>query len=478
MFFNRKVAKNMPSKIEIFLYNKKCFRKEYFLKKRERKKIMIKRIMFSLFASVLLSIGVCARLSPAMDIMANRLEMKKCLTSGNVLFFDKSDFDALLGENVKDVTVCELPETYKGVLTLSGTNVQSGQVISRSQFDFLAFCPTGDFEGTASVVFESENLKARADICVVTDENSAPKSENMSMDTQKNIAVFKNVSAIDPEGDMFDIEIVDYPGHGSVEVTNDGQFVYRPLSNFIGEDEFSYRAVDVFGNASEVCFVSVNVSRPSADIYFDDMKNHWAHNSAIKMASTGLMTGERKDGKVCFNPESDMTRGDFLALSLIMTGHEKEISFVSKTVFADDSQIPDNIKSYVQYAYDKGIVSGYDNGDGTVNFESQGSVSRAEAAVIVSKVLSLSSETEGAISSYRDVEDIPVWATGAVLDLSSLGIINGNALGDFCAEKNLTRAEGAHLICNVASYLEEKNAEKEKNEKKEKNLFNLFGLLG
>ena len=296
----------------------------------------------------------------------------------------------------------------------------------------------------------------------------------MTVETQKNIAVFAGALAADPEGDSIVLEIVDYPDNGSVRVSADGQLVYRPLSEYTGSDSFSYKATDVYGNSSKETTVQVKVSRPAAEIYFDDMKNHWAHNSAVKMASTGLMTGERVDGKLCFMPENDMTRGDFLALSLIMTGHEKDIPVVTKTVFADDKMIPANIKSYAQYAYDKGIVSGYDNGDGTVNFESTGSVSRAEAAVITSRILGLSEESD-ALPSYKDASDIPVWAGNAVYTLSSLGIINGDVQGVFSADKKLSRAEGAQMICNVADYVEDKNQE---GKKKGKNLFNLFGLLG
>ena len=308
---------------------------------------------------------------------------------------------------------------------------------------------------------------------VPTGVNYSPEAAEMSVDTQKGIAVFKSFLAADPDGDELCFEIVKFPGHGSVEVIADGQFVYRPLSGYVGEDRFSYRAVDVYGNESETKTVEVLVSKPAIDMYFDDMKNHWAHNSALKMASTGLMTGERWNGKLLFRPEEDMTRGDFLALSLIMAGHEKNIPFSSKTIFSDDDAIPSNIKSYVQYAYDKGIISGYDNGDGTVNFESAGSVSRAEAALIVSRILGLDSDSDN-IPSYKDAASIPVWANDAVFTLSDAGIISGDAKGDFSADRRLTRAEGAEIICNVADYIDGTKAEK----KKERNLFNLFGLLG
>lgn len=310
----------------------------------------------------------------------------------------------------------------------------------------------------------------------VSADNTSPVAADMLIETQSGIAVFKSFPAIDEDGDELEIVVVDYPDNGGVKITGDGQFMYSPLSGYSGKDSFSYRAVDAFGNKSAEKLVEIKVTRPAADIYFDDMKNHWAHNSAIKMAATGLMTGERVDGKLLFNPESDMTRGDFLALTLIMAGHEEDIPFSSRTVFADDSTIPQNIKSYVQYAYDKGIVSGYDNGDGTINFESAGAVSRAEAAVLTSKILGLSA-WEDSVPSYKDASDIPAWASSAVSSLYTEGLMGGDALGAFSAEKKLTRAEGAEMICNVADYVADKEKAK-RDEGKKKTIFNLFGLLG
>ena len=118
-----------------------------------------------------------------------------------------------------------------------------------------------------------------------------------------------------------------------------------------------------------------------------------------------------------------MTRGDFLALSLITAGLEKEIPYVSQTVFADDSLIPNNIKSYAQYAYDKGIIDGYDNGDGSVNFESSMAVTRAQAAVMVSKILSLDkAEAKGNVKEYTDASAIPSWAGVGINNLTACGI--------------------------------------------------------
>ena len=290
----------------------------------------------------------------------------------------------------------------------------------------------------------------------------------------KNISVYKTFSAADPDNDKMTYEFVSYPKHGSIYLTSGGEvFVYSPADGFVGEDSFSYTASDVYGNKSPEQTVQIKVSKPAADVYFDDMKKHWAHNSAIKMAATGLMTGESDDeGRLVFNPDLEMTRGDFLALSLIMAGREKDIPFVSETGFADDSLIPANIRSYAQYAYDKGIITGFDNGDDGVNFESASSITKAEAAVIVDRILDLP-ESEKDMPAYKDASAVPAWAGSAITNLSFCGIINGMPGGEILPEKTLTRAEGAEMICNVASYIEDK----EKKEKPRKNLFNLFGLL-
>lgn len=311
----------------------------------------------------------------------------------------------------------------------------------------------------------------------VSVQGFAPEAEDMEISTHSGIAVFKSFPVKDSDYDSLSIEVVKYPKHGSIAFTNAGQFVYKPTTSFSGKDSFEYRAVDNGGNMSDIGTVQIKVSRPAADIYFNDMDGHWAHNSAIKMASTGLMRGEMTDEGLVFNPEDDMTRGDFLALSLIMAGHENEIPLATATVFADDSTIPQNIKSYVQYAYDKGIISGYDNGDGSVNFEWSNPVSRAEAAVITAKILNIEDEESDAVPSYKDTSEIPEWACEAVAKVSVAGIMGGDEYGVFSSERTLTRAEGAEMICNVASYVQDKEKAKE-SEKKEKNIFNLFGLLG
>lgn len=432
--------------------------------------------LFITIMSIYLCVASSAStLSPAIDIISKRLEMKRCITQNEAFNFDEDTFDSYFGENTSSITVNALPSASNGILTCGGFSPLQGQTISRDSFSLLSFEPAEEFSGVTDFVFESNNRLLYCSILVSPQINQAPVTGNQSISTQKNIAVFKTFSAADPENDSLSFEIVKYPRHGSISINDaDGMFVYVPKNGYLGNDSFYYRAVDAFGNKSNRQKVEIRVSKPACDVYFDDMENHWAHNSAVKMASTGLMAGSREDGKLVFNPDENMTRGDFLALSLITAGFESSIPFADKTVFDDDTLIPANIKSYAQYAYDNGIINGCIGENSTINFESDSPITRAQAAVITSRILGLAENDSSDSSLYTDASSIPVWASEGIANLTACGILKGTPTGFVSAEKVLSRAEGAEIICNVSQYLEDK---KQQEKETKKTIFNLFGLI-
>ncbi len=416
----------------------------------------MKRILSALIVIYMLSASCFAHLSPAMEIIQKSLELKRCITHGESCYFSEKTIDEAFGVKAEKIVINSLPHTSKGSLKLSGSAVKQGQTIERRDFNRLAFYPTNGFTGSAGFSICCADSVLNCFIAVTDTVNYSPETKSDFANTQQGIAVFKTISAADPEADKMTFEIVSFPKHGSVEINDgDGVFVYRPVKNYLGKDSFSYVASDVNGNRSRVQTVEIKVSKPACSVYFDDMHNHWAHNAAVKMAATGLVDVAPVDGKRLFHPEENMSRGDFLALSLIMTGNEEKVAYVSKTSFEDDSNIPANIKSYAQYAYDNGIVSGYSNPDGTVNFESLNPVTRAEAAVILEKILSLSQKQNHALA-FKDASDVPAWACDAVSTLSAHGIISGSPDGSVNAQNFLTRAEGAQIICNANEFLSRK----------------------
>lgn len=443
---------------------------------KERKITMKNSIVFAFISfCICLALTAGAAISPAVDIISGKIEMKRCLSNSDVLTFSGEELDNCFGEEEQKFTVTSLPSEQSGVLSCGAYELEEGQTLTRDLLSMVKFVPSQEFEGETRFSFSAQNAALTCIVDVSQAQNSAPVTADELVETQKNIAVFSTFAAADPDNDKLSFEIVKYPKHGSVGINDaDGMFVYRPKNGYIGGDSFIYKAVDVYGNESAEQKVQIKVSKPACNKYFSDMENHWAHNAAVKMAATGLMGGEiSDDGSLLFNPDGDMTRGDFLALSLIVTGHEKDIPYTSKTVFADNSAIPSNIRSYAQYAYDNGIINGYSNGDGSINFESLGSITRAEAAVITEKILKLDESTRQL--QYTDAAAIPTWASSGISSLTACGILKGEPSGRISPSKILSRAEGAQMICNAAQYLEDREKQENKNKK---SIFNLFGLLG
>ncbi len=417
--------------------------------------------------------------SPTLDIIEKRVTLQKCGVKNRSVTFSENDFDKSLYSEVEYVTINSLPDSKDGTLYLRGIRVLENQTVSRSELDELYFEPAAEKQGSATFGFSdalSESVSAVCQINILEDENSAPKTSEQTIQTQENISAFKFLHASDPENDSMNFEVVKYPSKGALHFTSTslGSVEYIPQSGFVGKDSFIYRVTDEYGNVSGEQKVTINVSKPATDKYFDDMKRHWGHNSAVKMASTGLMTGREIDGVMYFEPESNMTRGDFLAVCLIMAGLEEKIPYTETTGFSDDDSIPSNIRSYAQYALENGIINGYGI-EGLREFRSTDSITRAEATVIVDRILSLPESSSSHI--FKDSDTIPVWAADSAASLYENGILSGNGKGELDLTGVLTKAQGAEIVCNVAQYLEDKEAEAKKEQKKERNLFNLFGLI-
>jgi VCBS repeat-containing protein len=71
---------------------------------------------------------------------------------------------------------------------------------------------------------------------------------------------------VDADGDTLTVEVVDAPSHGTLTLAADGSFLYEPDPDYVGADEFSYRAKD--GLEGAIARVSIQVraenERPKA----------------------------------------------------------------------------------------------------------------------------------------------------------------------------------------------------------------------
>ena len=446
-------------------------------------KSTIIKVIACVLCGLLLGIACSAyqnALSPAYGKLEKEISIKKCGVANSRISFSKSDFDELFREKAGEIEIASLPDESAGVLTLSGKNVSENQVIPRKDMDKLEFMPKENTVGQAAfyVFGTGENAKTAAQVVinVLENVNLAPVCREKEISTFEATSVYKFLPASDPEYDEMTFEVVSYPEHGYLSLSGDasGYFRYVPASGYTGKDSFEYSAVDCYGNRGKSSKINITVSKSVLDEEIDDMKEHWASNSVQKTVSVGLMNAkvDGDTGEYNFYPDETVTRGDFLAISLITAGYEPEIKFVNKTGFDDDGDIPVNIKSYAEYARSKGIVTGY-NEDGKTVFKSGEPITRAECAVIVDRILNLP-ENDDVQLGFSDFSECPEWARSAFSNLVSAEIMNGTGYGELLPGNALTRAESAEILCNIADFSADAFSVAKKSGK---NLFNLFGLF-
>lgn len=160
------------------------------------------------------------------------------------------------------------------------------------------YSPLPDFVGTDGFVYEvvdPRGLSSQASVTVRVNDHLAPLPDTYSFD-EGNIlvvdapGVLANDSII-PVG-VLRIVVTGQPAHGSLQMANDGSFVYRPSSaDYFGADTFSYRLEDSSANSYPVVVTltirAVN-DPPTAntDAYLTD------ENVALDIPAPGVLVND------------------------------------------------------------------------------------------------------------------------------------------------------------------------------------------
>lgn len=186
----------------------------------------------------------------------------------------------------------------------------------------------------------------------------------------------------------------------------------------------------------------------SLGVFNVSASSHWAQSVAEKLVEQGIVSGDQ-NGKL--NLDGEITRAEFA----------KIINKSRKLTTKEDVNFPD-VKEDKWYFEEMLIAkgNGYMTGDENGNANPEQNITRAEASVILARILGL--DTSDVTSSLTDIDSIPDWAKGSVVALTKKGIINGYEDGSFKAGNTLKRGEGISLISNIAvSALPETLPEKE-----------------
>lgn len=380
---------------------------------------------------------------------------------GQAVSFASDDFVVESGNKALDsILISTLPDYDCGVLTLAGTEVPAGTAVSLSALGGLRFQALRN-PAVAATAFTFTPIfsdgTAGADVTVnlylLSGENGAPVAENLSMTTYRNVPVTGQFAAVDPEGDLLTFRLTEKPARGSVALSEEGghTFVYTPYENKTGKDTFTYVAVDAVGNQSAPATVSIRIEKPKTRVTYADLDGSDVQNAAIRLAEEEIFVGECMNGTYFFRPDQAVTRSEFVAMALNLAGEEALVT-ISRTGFADDDTIPTWAKGYAAAGLKSGAVKGSFGEDGQVVFQPSAPVTRAEATVLLNRLLRV---TDVAVPTfYADSTAIPAWAWQAAVNLETAGVLHADEDGALCLSDTLDRANAATLLSAALDLLD------------------------
>jgi hypothetical protein len=391
------------------------------------------RICFSLFAVCLLSTPVLA--------------IEPEVTWGETYCFSQEQLAA--EAEAAGVVITQVPETALGTVQLGTRQILAGDVLPADYLDQLTFTPASGAEGDAtisclSILEDGLGETAEMTIHIGSGKNEAPAAEDSEFETYKNISGEVPLKVSDPEDDPLTVTIVKAPNRGTVEIAQDGTVTYTPKENKVGKDSFTYTVTDTAGNTSQEATVRIKIKKPSEKDTYADMADDPALLAATWLRESGVYEGEVVAGQRLFQPDETVTRGEFIAMCMKLTGVASDAEALS-TGFADASEMPQWQAPYVSAALSCGYISGVPTDQGLM-LQANADITRGEAAVIVSSILELS-DTEAVMAEDSSV---PAWAATAVSALQEAGLFDAS---DSAAE--LTRREAAELLYQVWQNAEE-----------------------
>ena len=171
---------------------------------------------------------------------------------------------------------------------------------------------------------------------------------------------------------------------------------------------------------------------PAGAVELKDLDGHWARDVIQAGVQAGYINGYA-DGT--FRPDAVVTRAQFAKMlnNAIGLMNTTNISF------------PDTPAT--QWYYDevrKAVSAQYINGytDGT--FRPDSTITRQEAAVMLSRVVTAPKEVKN--GTFPDAAKIDSWAKEGVNTIFSKGYIQGDTKGNFNPKSSLTRAQAAKII--------------------------------
>lgn len=348
--------------------------------------------------------------------------------------FTETDFLCDAPELPSGIFVTAVPERSLATVYLGERSICAGDVLCSEDLNRLRLAPAGESIGQAVLCYRpiygtvlGELSQVRVRVC--SGKNQSPKAENDSIETYKNIPNEGKLRASDPEEAPLTFRLETAPKRGSVEIREDGSFVYTPKKNKVGEDSFTFTVMDEAGNVSAPATIRITILKPSEAMSFADLEGSPDHFVALWMAEQGLTQGERIGDLLCFRPEETVSRQEFLRMVMKLYGMETGTDSVE--CFADSQSTW--LQPYLSSALRSGLIRGESSEAGLI-FRGEDPITAAEAAVMLQNLM----ELPVPVTAQDDAA--PVWARASLAAMADAGVHFPQA------QTTLSRLDAAKLL--------------------------------
>ena len=360
-----------------------------------------------MFRIVCLALSVCCLFALGTNAQAAQVDCDA------VYCFTAQDFSGE-EEPLRGICITGLPDPKTGTVMLKQRVLREGDILSADALAQMTFVPLRteqDMQAQVTYLPIYENRVETAavmSIAVRGKEDKKPVAEDSALETYKNLSNEGKLKATDPEGETMTYSLLRSPRRGQVQLRADGTFVYTPKKNKVGVDSFTYTATDPAGNVSREATVTIQILKPTDSKLYTDTAGRDCRFEAEWLRNTGLFVGESINGKSCFQPEKQVSRGEFLAMVVKLL----DVPVVSGETVSTDA--PGWLKPYLTAALRSGLISGV---EAFVEFDSP--ITGTEAAVMLQNALDLSPEAletvtvedpEGLALAVMAAHDLPMEA--------------------------------------------------------------------
>ncbi|MDF2626695.1 MAG: hypothetical protein K0R39_526 [Symbiobacteriaceae bacterium] len=198
----------------------------------------------------------------------------------------------------------------------------------------------------------------------------------------------------------------------------------------------------VMGTAGNMGLTASKFVVDRVDSFSDVAPTHWARPYVEVMHHVGVVNGR---GAGTFAPDQSVTRAEFAKMLALTLGREPSGASAAPA-FAD---VPADFwgKAYIEALAESGLIRG-EEVDGKVYFRPDRTITRAEAATILGRVLGAYDTGDSGVMPFADAKEVPAWAAPAVAMMAEMGWIKGFPDGKYYPGSTLKRDQAARVLAN------------------------------